>query len=541
MITTPFPLASGGQEAKSVTKLTRFLVVDDFEPMRKVTAEQLKKMGTQNILMAGNGSEALKILQNHAVDMIVTDWNMPVMNGLELLKTIRASQQLCHLPVVMITAEAERERILEAISNGVSDLLVKPYTIGDLSDRIIKALSWKPGRSKIAKPASSTTGTPEIEPAAAASASTREPGKPTILVVDDTPDNLHLLSGLFKDEYRVRIAHNGEKALSICQSDTPPDLVLLDIMMPGMDGFEVARKLREHPSSETIPVIFVTAMNTDDARIRGLELGAIDFVTKPIDPDILIPRVRNFMRYVKLHKQLQSDFDAMQEAAKLKEDVEHITRHDMKGPLAGVIGLVQALAEDGMMGGKQIEQLRMVEETALQVLNMINLSSELYKIETGRFKLDAKPVNIGNLLRRVVEIARTTFNEKHLTISVDTDIASVGEDVPQILGDAMLCYSLFQNLIKNACEAAPEKSRITVTMMDTDPMGIVIQNKGAVPKDIRETFFDKFVTHGKSGGTGLGTYSAKLLTEAQQGNIELQVSDKENLTTITVSLPKFPG
>jgi len=115
-------------------------------------------------------------------------------------------------------------------------------------------------------------------------------------------DNLLMLSHLFMDKYQVRITHTGEKALEICQSNTPPDLVLLDIMMPGMDGFEVARRMREHPTSEAIPVIFVTAMTGDDARLKGLELGAVDFVTKPVDPDMLKLRVRNFMRFVEQRK-----------------------------------------------------------------------------------------------------------------------------------------------------------------------------------------------------------------------------------------------
>jgi signal transduction histidine kinase len=346
-----------------------------------------------------------------------------------------------------------------------------------------------------------------------------------------------MLSHLLGDEYRVRIAHSGEKALEICQSDTPPDLVLLDIMMPGMDGFEVARRMREHPTSETIPVIFVTAMTGDDARLKGLELGAVDFVTKPIDPEILKPRVRNFMRYVKLHKQLQADFDGMLELARLREDVEHITRHDMKGPLSGVIGLVQALAEDTSTNRRQGEQLRMVEETALQLMDMINLSSELFKIETGRFKLDARPVKIGTILRRIVEISRTTFAEKHLTIVVDTDVPA-GDEEPTLLGDDMFCYSIFQNLVKNACEAAPENSRVVVTLNNETPLRITIQNTGAVPADIRERFFDKFVTHGKQGGTGLGTYSARLLAEAQNGSVSLEVSDQDDQTTITVTLPR---
>jgi signal transduction histidine kinase len=252
---------------------------------------------------------------------------------------------------------------------------------------------------------------------------------------------------------------------------------------------------------------------------------------------VLKPRVRNFMRYVKLHKQLQADFDGMLELAQLREDVEHITRHDMKGPLAGVIGMVQALAEDSSTNRKQGEQLRMVEETALQLLDMINLSSELFKIETGRFKLDAKQVKIGNILRRIVEIARTTFAEKHLIIVVDTDVP-VGDEEPKVLADDMFCYSIFQNLVKNACEAAPDNSRVIVTLNNETPLRITIQNTGAVPAEIRERFFEKFVTQGKQGGTGIGTYSAKLLAVAQNGTMALAVSDQDDLTTITVTLPR---
>jgi signal transduction histidine kinase len=115
----------------------------------------------------------------------------------------------------------------------------------------------------------------------------------------------------------------------------------------------------------------------------------------------------------------------------------------------------------------------------------------------------------------------------------------VGEVAPNALGDAMFCYSLFQNLIKNACEAAPDNSRVTVVLSDETPLRIMIQNKGVVPSEIRERFFDKFVTYGKHGGTGLGTYSAKMLTEAQNGTISMTVSDKENLTTINVTLPRY--
>lgn len=522
-----------------ITKETSFIVVDAFDAMCKLTINQLQVLGANgsNIQSASNGAAALKLLQEQVVDLVISCWNMPVMDGLELLRAMRSDKNFCRIPFLMITAEAERHKIQEVIANGVTSLLVKPYTFAGLDTHVRSALFSK---SRLA-----TTPSSKLAVDAASDVTVhiptmaKKPDKPVILVVDHMPDNLRLLADLFKDEYQVRIAHNGEKALAICQSDNPPDLVLLDVMMPGMDGFEVATKMREHHTSEHIPVIFVTEIDTTDIKLKGLELGAVDFVTKPIDLHMLKPRVRNFLRYVDLHKHLQADYDSMLETARLKEDVENIIRHDMKDPLAGIIGLVQTLAGDDMMDRQQIKQLHMIEEIALQVLNMINLSSELYKIETGRFKLDAKPVKIGDILRRIAEILRTTFKGKNLNISVDTDIVSVSKEIPQILGDAMLCYSLFQDLIKNACEAAPENSRVVVIMEDMSPMRITIQNKGAVPKEIREHFFDKFVTHGKSSGTGIGAYSAKLLTEVQHGKIELQVSDEENLTTVTVNLPRF--
>jgi two-component system sensor histidine kinase/response regulator len=508
-----------------------FLVVDDFESMRKVTATQLRDLGVQDILTAANGAEALRVLKTRRVDFVLSDWNMPVMDGLSLLKALRDDAAIAHLPFIMITAEAERRRVEEAIDHGVSDFLVKPYTLERLRSRIERALTRKPGSALLRAVAATVAEDEEPPPAKA------EPGRPTILVVDDTPDNLQLLSRLFKDDYRVRIAHNGSKALDICCSDTPPDLVLLDVMMPGIDGFEVLERMRAHPNAEHIPVIFVTALTADESRIRGLQLGAVDYVTKPIDPDILQVRVRNFMRYVELHRQLQGDYDAMLEAARLREDVEHITRHDMKAPLAGLIGLIRDLATDRELHRKQVAQLRLAEETALQLLDMINLSSELYKIETGRFRLKAAAVPIGDILRRIVEIARVTFAAKRLVIAVDVD-QEVGAPPPQADGDALLCHSLFQNLVKNACEAAPDNTRVSVALRIGDPLRVTIENKGAVPAAIRTRFFEKFVTHGKRGGTGLGTYSAKLLAEAQGGAIALDVSDADDRTRLTVDLPR---
>lgn len=119
--------------------------------------------------------------------------------------------------------------------------------------------------------------------------------KATILVVDDTPDNLSLMSNLLKGDYKVKVANNGEKALKISRSDSPPDLILLDIMMPDMDGYEICRQLKRHPKTMDIPVIFLTAKAEVEDEKKGLELGAVDYITKPISPPIVMARVKNHL------------------------------------------------------------------------------------------------------------------------------------------------------------------------------------------------------------------------------------------------------
>lgn len=121
------------------------------------------------------------------------------------------------------------------------------------------------------------------------------PEKATVLVVDDTPANLSLMTGLLRDIYKVKAAIDGEKALRIAQSDAPPDLILLDIMMPGMDGYEVCRRLQANPVTRDIPIIFLTAKAGIEDEKMGLELGAVDYITKPISPPIVLARVRNHL------------------------------------------------------------------------------------------------------------------------------------------------------------------------------------------------------------------------------------------------------
>jgi putative two-component system response regulator len=162
--------------------------------------------------------------------------------------------------------------------------------------------------------------------------------RPAILVVDDTPDNLKLMSGLLKDRYRLKVANNGERALVIARSEPHPDLILLDVMMPGMDGYEVCRHLKQEPATRDIPVIFLTAKTDTADEELGLQLGAVDYITKPISPPIVLARVETHLR-------LKASVDFLRDKSDLLEqEVAERTREIIAVQDATILALV-SLAE----------------------------------------------------------------------------------------------------------------------------------------------------------------------------------------------------
>ncbi len=146
--------------------------------------------------------------------------------------------------------------------------------------------------------------------------------RPTILVVDDTPDNLTLISGLLKDIYKVKVANSGERALKIAGSDSPPDLVLLDIMMPEMDGYEVLQRMKADENSRDIPVVFLTAQSDVEDKVKGFDLGAVDYISKPFQAEEVIARVATHLTIRRLHRELQEKHDELERELKTVGEVQ---------------------------------------------------------------------------------------------------------------------------------------------------------------------------------------------------------------------------
>jgi CheY-like chemotaxis protein len=363
--------------------------------------------------------------------------------------------------------------------------------------------------------------------------------KKTILIVDDNPQSIDIMGEILKPHYRRQVARSGEKALAIAASDLQPDLILLDVMMPGLDGYEVCRRLKADEKTKNIPVIFITAKNEIEDEAKGLEIGAVDYITKPVIPPILLARVKTHLELKKAREDLEKQNEILKENVRLREDVDRITRHDLKTPLSGVIGFPDAIKMAGDLNKEQTEMLDMIEESGYKMLDMINLSLDLYKMETGKYKFGPVPVNLLAVVNKIFKEIRDEVEARELSIKVLVRGKPANEhDLFLIQGDELLCYSMLSNLIKNAVEASPTGEQMEVAMIPEESAVIRIHNTGSVPVDIRETFFEKYTTTGKPDGTGLGTYSAKLIAQTLGGNIKLETSD-ETGTTITIVLPKY--
>lgn len=358
-----------------------------------------------------------------------------------------------------------------------------------------------------------------------------------ILIVDDIVFNIDLLVETLKDHYDLSVATSGRAALNIISKEIP-DLILLDIMMPEMDGYEVCRRLKSNPETEEIPVIFVTAR--DDARDEtfGFEAGCVDYMTKPINPAIVMARVKTHLELKKIRENLERKNKELIDAAKLREDVERITRHDLKNPLTGIFTGIDLLEFDGHLNQNQEETIKIIKESAHKMLSMINLSMDLFKMEQEIYRINPTDVDLIEIIRKVKKELGSLFTMKKILLNIKIEDKSLQEKQIFIVNaENLLCYSMFMNLIKNALESSPKYETITLLLSKTDYQAqIILHNRGTVPKEIEKTFFEKYVTKGKLKGTGLGTYSAKLIAKTMNGNIAMETTRK-NGTSLFITLP----
>lgn len=222
----------------------------------------------------------------------------------------------------------------------------------------------------------------------------------------------------------------------------------------------------------------------------------------------------------------------LKQAILAREDAERIARHDLKTPLASIAAAPALLRENS---DNQEELLQMIEGSARRALNMVNLSLDLYRMEKGQYPLRPEPIDLKAVVNTVLDDLRVHALAKHLQIKV-----SEHGEVRLAFAEAALCYSCIANLMKNAIEAASDQSTVSIAIEYARMISLKIHNDTAVPAALRHCFFDKYATLGKEGGSGLGTYSSRLLAQVQNGDLSMHTSEQEG-TTLCLSLPVYAG
>ncbi|HEX6278138.1 MAG TPA: hybrid sensor histidine kinase/response regulator [Polyangiaceae bacterium] len=353
---------------------------------------------------------------------------------------------------------------------------------------------------------------------------------PDILVVDDTPANLQLLSGMLKEVgYRVRVVPSGALALASA-ANRVPDLVLLDINMPNMDGYEVCRRMKEDPELSRVPVLFISALSEPIDKVKAFSSGGVDYVTKPFQVEEVAARVRTHLENRRLQRALEERASELEEknaelrvSEKLRENLVHMIVHDMRTPLSGLLASLQFLEEDALaqLRKENREDLEHAAYAGRKLAQMIDDMLDISRLEAG--KLDVKPtrVRVGELFDRALDSLGGLLKGRHLRVTAPLEL--------ELYGDAELLRRVLVNLLGNALKFTPEDGRIDlaaeraegsvrVTVTDDGP-GIEARYHGQI--------FDKFeqVNARKDGtlrSTGLGLTFCKLAVEAHRGRIGVE-------------------
>jgi two-component system sensor histidine kinase/response regulator len=363
-----------------------------------------------------------------------------------------------------------------------------------------------------------------------------------VLIVDDEASTRELLRDLLEMRgHQVVEATNGEDALRRAVEDRP-DAILLDVMMPGLDGFEVCRRLKLDPRTVAIPVLLVTTLSARDDRLKGIEAGAGDFLSKPIDRQDALLRVRNAVRLRQLHAQVSAELDRVRELEVMRDELVHWIVHDMRSPLQGAMLGVQLLSMqlDPVLTERQRGSLDRTLGILRHVAEMTSAVLDVSRLEEGRFPLHLDSCELKGILQRAIDDLRPLV--AHLRIDVEAPAGTV-----ELRADANLVERILVNLIANAAKFTPAGGELRVAILERGPLvRVEVTDTGpGIPARHREFIFEKFGQaearreHCKYS-SGLGLAFCRLAVEAHGGSIGVE-SEVGRGSTFWFELPLDAG
>ena len=368
---------------------------------------------------------------------------------------------------------------------------------------------------------------------------------PAILIVDDNPNNLNLLFDLLDEAgFEVLVSQNGESALKRAEG-AQPDIILLDVMMPGMDGFETCRRLKALKATQHIPVIFMTALAGTDSKIKGFELGAVDYITKPIQAPEVLARVRTHLTILSLQKDLQVKNEMLstmlekeKELNALKSQFVSMVSHEFKTPLTTIALSSDLLKryDDRMSTQERREELSVIEKTIEHMSELLDNVLTVSRWEAGKIKFEPEAIELQPFCQRLAARYQALCESTHtIEFAVKTT-----HDTLTI--DPTLFEYILSNLLSNAIKYSPDGGRVSFGIDEQgEAVSFRISDQGlGIPHADRQNLFESFhrgENVGNIKGTGLGLSIVKKLVELHHGTIEVK-SQLNHGSTFIITIPR---
>lgn len=345
-----------------------------------------------------------------------------------------------------------------------------------------------------------------------------------ILVVDDQENNRLLLKDLLEAQgHQVLEAADGAEALRRV-ADSIPDVVLLDVGMPGMDGFEVCRRLKAAPATAAIPVLLVTALSQRDQRLLGIGAGANDYITKPIDKSDLSLRVRNAIRMRQLYVEVEEQYRRLERLELLRDSLVHMIVHDLRSPLAGIRAYLDLLKLDGVgkLDPAMTESIDEARKVAVEMTDMVSDLLDVSRLEAGQMPLELAPAEMGVIVREAV--AGIAGAAARVPIRLESPPERL-----RVVCDAAVMRRVVANLVGNAMKFTPASGHIQVSVQGGESeIKVSVQDTGrGIAAEFHDKIFEKFgqvdaARQGARQSSGLGLTFCKLGVEVHGGRIGLE-------------------
>ncbi|MGC9526359.1 MAG: hybrid sensor histidine kinase/response regulator [Limnospira sp.] len=370
-----------------------------------------------------------------------------------------------------------------------------------------------------------------------------------LLIVDDTPDNLRLLSQMLLEEgYKVRKAINGRRALQAVEAE-PPDLILLDIMMPDLDGYQVAKQLKDCPETREIPIVFLSALNETMDKVLAFQIGGVDYITKPFQVQEVLARVRTQLTLRRQQKQLVAQNQKLQQEIQERKKVEsalrvyiHAMSHDLRNPVTGMLMVLQNLLKKQPAADAEIPVppsiLKRMANSCDRQLALINSLVQTSDIELQGITLQPEPLHIHQFAYKLVLEWNPIFNKEKATLD-----NKIPDNLPQVNADPNQLWRVFDNLFSNAIKYNPPGINIALlgeVITETDPQThtpkqyvrcTVTDDGVGMNEEEIEGLFELYQRGRKVGniqGLGLGLYLCRQIVNAHGGKIGAMRGDIAN-------------